>query len=136
MAFWFDTSGTDFSFKPGQYANFSFVEPLSPNIDDSSHVFSLASSPHHKDTVMIVLRMRDSAFKDALKKIPLGTKLKVSRPLGKFLLHEDSAQPAVFLAGGIGITPFLSMVEWHTEHQSPHKIQLFYSNRSPASTAF
>jgi len=137
MAFWFDTSGTDFSFKPGQYANFEFADAPNSNPDDNSHVFSLASSPHHKDSVMIAVRMRDSsAFKAALSKAPLGTKLKVSRPLGKFLLHEDPSKPAVFLAGGIGITPFLSIVGWHTHHKSPHRIRLFYSNRTPASTAF
>jgi len=136
MAFWFDTSGTDFSFKPGQYANFSLQEPVTENPDDGYRLFSLASSPHHKDTVLIVSRMRDTPFKNSLKTIPLGTKLKVTRPAGKFLLHEDTAKPAVFLAGGIGITPFLSMTEWLSTQNSPQKIYLFYSNRTPASTAF
>lgn len=134
MAFWFDTSGSDFSFKPGQYANFAL--PKASSSGEDSHVFSIASSPHHKDTLMIATRMRDTPFKSALKNIPLGTKVKVNRPAGRFFLHEESSKPAVFLAGGIGITPMLSMIEWATEKKSPHKIHLFYSNRSPQSTAF
>jgi ferredoxin-NADP reductase len=136
MAFWFDTSGADFSFKPGQYANFTLPEPLGGSPDDASHVFSLASSPHHKDFVMIATRMRSSAFKNALKDLSLGTKLKVQRPAGRFTLHEDHKIPAVLIAGGIGITPMRSMIEWATEKKSSPKLYLFYSNRIPQSTAF
>src|SRR5262249_53536713 len=125
MAFRFDTTGTDFSFKPGQYANFTLPEAPDGDGDHISHVFSLASSPHHKDFLMIATRMRGSVFKEVLKNLPLGTKLKIQRPAGRFLLHGDASQPAVFLAGGIGITPFLSMIEWATEKRSPHKIHLF-----------
>lgn len=134
MAFWFDTSETDFSFKPGQYANFAL--PKDSSSGEDSHVFSIASSPHHKDHLMIATRMRESPFKNALKNIPLGTKVKVNRPAGRFLLHEEISKPAVFLAGGIGITPMMSMIEWATEKKSPQKIHLFYSNRSPSTTAF
>src|SRR4029453_13180161 len=136
LAFWFDTTGTDLTFKPGQYANFTLTEAPDGNPDNASHLFSLASPPHHKDFLMIASRMRDSGFKNTLKTIPLGTRLQVNRPAGRFLLHEDASKPAIFLAGGIGITPFLSMIEWATEMKSPHKIHLFYSNRSPANTAF
>jgi ferredoxin-NADP reductase len=52
------------------------------------------------------------------------------------VLHENAARPAVFLAGGIGITPFLSMAR-HAAHQHlPHRLYLFYSNRRPEDAAF
>src|SRR5256885_16726580 len=50
--------------------------------------------------------------------------------------HEDAARPAVFLAGGIGVTPFLSMARHAAKEKRPHRILLFYSNRRPEDAAF
>jgi ferredoxin-NADP reductase len=85
---------------------------------------------------MVAMRMRNSAFKESLETIPLGTRLKVTSPMGSFTLHKDSSKPAVFLAGGIGITPIHSMIGWATEEKLPHELYLFYSNRTPEETAF
>ena len=52
------------------------------------------------------------------------------------VLHEDTARPAVFLAGGIGITPFLSMARHAAKNRLPHRIFLFYSNRRAEDAAF
>jgi ferredoxin-NADP reductase len=52
------------------------------------------------------------------------------------VLHEDAVRPAVFLAGGIGITPFLSMARHAAKQRLPHRIYLFYSNRHPEDAAF
>jgi ferredoxin-NADP reductase len=84
---------------------------------------------------MVAMRMRKSAFKESLQSIPLGTPLKVTSPRGSFTLHKDSSKPAVFLAGGIGITPICSMIGWATEETLPHRLYLFYSNRTPEETA-
>jgi ferredoxin-NADP reductase len=52
------------------------------------------------------------------------------------VLHDDETRPAVFLAGGIGITPFLSIAR-HAAHRGlPHRLYLFYSNRRPEDAAF
>ena len=64
---------------------------------------------------MVAMRMRNSAFKNSLKMIPLGAKLRVSPPIGSFTLHRYSSKPAVFLVGGIGITPVLSILAHATE---------------------
>ena len=56
--------------------------------------------------------------------------------MGSFTLHRDSSRPAVFLAGGIGITPVLSILAHATEQGSPHCIYLFYANRDPEKVAF
>lgn len=136
MAFWFDTAGTNFNFKPGQYATFTLINPPKTDEEGNMRQFSIASSPNNKKYMMIASRMRDTAFKNSLKNIKLGTKLKVSGPFGSFTLHEDSKKPAVFLAGGIGITPFRSIIEYAAQEKLPHKIYLFYSNKTPQSTAF
>jgi len=80
--------------------------------------------------------MRETRFKTALISAALGTKFRVSRPRGSFTLHKDSARPAVFLAGGIGITPVRSILDWATQERMPHKLYLFYSNREAVDAAF
>jgi ferredoxin-NADP reductase len=85
---------------------------------------------------MVAMRMRKSAFKESLNTFVLGTRLKVTSPTGSFTLHKDSSRPAVLLAGGIGITPMLSHIEWATEKKLDHKLYLFYCNRTPEETAF
>jgi ferredoxin-NADP reductase len=103
---------------------------------DNSRTFSLASSPHDNRPVMIAMRMRKTAFKTALKSTALGTKFIVSRPRGSFTLHRDTTRPAVFLAGGIGITPIRSIFQWVTQEHLPHRLYLFYSNRDADDAAF
>jgi len=98
MAFWFDTNGARFEFRAGQHADFVFTHPCTGSESDNSRTFSLASSPHDKEPIMIALRMRKTAFKSALKAAALGTKFIVSRPRGSFTLHRDITRPAVFLA--------------------------------------
>jgi ferredoxin-NADP reductase len=66
----------------------------------------------------------------------LGTKFTVSRPKGSFTPHRDVTKPAVFLAGGIGITPIRSILQWATQERLPHKLYLFYSNRQAEDAAF
>jgi ferredoxin-NADP reductase len=136
LAFWYDTDGTGYDFRAGQHADFSFVHPPVGCAGDNSRTFSLANSPHDKGLVMIAMRMREMGFKTALKAAALGTKFKVSRPRGSFSLHKDFARPAVFLAGGIGITPVRSILDWATQERMPHKLYLFYSNREAGDAAF
>jgi predicted ferric reductase len=55
---------------------------------------------------MVATRMRDTAFKRALGTLPLGAEVQIEGPFGNLILHNNAARAAVFLAGGIGITPF------------------------------
>ena len=136
MAFWFDTNGSSFPFRPGQHADFVFSHSFMGSESDNSRTLSLANSPDEKEPVTVAMRMSKSGFKTALKASPLGTKFIVSRPRGSFTLHMDVTRPAVFLAGGIGITPILSILQWATKQRSPHKLYLFYSNREADDAAF
>ena len=136
MAFWFDTNGTSYEFRAGQHADFRILHPFIRDEGGDSRTLSLASSPHEKGLVMIAMRMRETGFKTALKAAALGTKFRVSRPRGSFTFHKDISRPAVFLAGGIGITPVRSIVHWATQERLPHKLYLFYSNRDAQDVAF
>jgi len=136
VAFWLDANGASFDFRAGQHADFVFTDPSVQSESDNSRIFSLASSPHDKRPVMIAMRMRKTAFRNALKAAALGTKFTVSRPRGSFTLHRDVTKPAVFLTGGIGITPIRSILQWATQERLPHKLYLFYSNREAEDAAF
>jgi ferredoxin-NADP reductase len=136
MTFWFDTDGTGYDFRAGQHADFAFMHPSIGVESDNTRTFSFANSPHDTGLVMIAMRMRETGFKIALKAAALGTKFKVSRSRGSFTLHKDFARPAVFLAGGIGITPVRSILDWATQERLPHKLYLFYSNREAEDVAF
>src|SRR6266403_46557 len=131
MAFWFDTNGARYEFRAGQHADFVFGSE-----SDNYRTLSLASSPLDKEPIMIVMRMRKTVFKNALNAAALGTKFIVSRPRGSFTLHRDVTKPAVFIAGGIGITPIRSILQWVTQQRLPHKLYLFYSNREGDDAAF
>jgi len=80
--------------------------------------------------------MRETAFKRSLKGAPLATEVKISSAAGSFTLHKNRGKPAVFLAGGIGVTPFLSIVRQAHRDRLPHKLYLFYSNRRPEDAPF
>jgi ferredoxin-NADP reductase len=134
MSFYFDKPA-GFQFKPGQYLDCTLTDPPETDAEGNTRSFSLASAPEEKD-LMIVTRMRDTAFKRVLKKIPFGTQLKVEGPLGSFTLHSATSRPAVFLAGGIGITPFRSMMVNDARKGLARRIVLFYSNRRPEDAAF
>jgi ferredoxin-NADP reductase len=116
-----------FTHQAGQNALFSLHQESRP--------FTLASAPHEPE-LMIATRMRESTFKRALATLPIGASIRIDGPAGVMTLHEDGARPAVFLAGGIGITPFLSMVRDARARRLPHRIVLFYSNRRPQDAAF
>ncbi|HEY6303951.1 MAG TPA: FAD-dependent oxidoreductase [Terriglobales bacterium] len=124
-----------FGFKPGQSADLTLSNPPETDAEGNTRTLSIASCPF-EGQLMFATRMRDTAFKRSLKKIPLGTEVKIDQPMGSFTLHKNSSKPAVFLAGGIGITPFLSIVRQADHDRLPHRLYLFCSNRRPEDTPF
>ena len=136
MAFRFDITGTGYTFKAGQNAAFTLLDPPETDSAGNTRTLSFASSPNDLSSLMVAMRMRRSSFKNSLRALPLGAKLRVTSAIGSFSLHTDSSKPAVFLAGGIGITPVLSILAHATERALPHQIYVFYSNRDPRKAAF
>jgi ferredoxin-NADP reductase len=134
IAFHFEKP-TGFDFKPGQSADLTLPNPPETDAEGNVRTFSIASAPF-EDQLMFATRMRDTAFKRSLKKMPLGTVVKMDPAMGSFTLHKNSAKPAVFLAGGIGVTPFSSIVRQADHDRAPHKLYLFYSNRRPEDAPF
>ncbi|MFB3917458.1 MAG: FAD-dependent oxidoreductase [Terriglobales bacterium] len=125
-----------FEFRAGQALDLTLIEPPETDAEGNTRAFSIASSPFESDHLMVATRMRDTAFKRALKTLPLGTNVRIEGPSGSFTLHNNAKKPAVFLIGGIGITPVLSILRQATREKRPHQLYLFYSNRRPEDAAF
>jgi ferredoxin-NADP reductase len=125
----------NFDFKAGQSADFTLINPPETDAEGNTRAFSIAS-PQHEPELMITTRMRNTAFKRTLKSMKIGTELTIDGPFGSMTLHSNASRPAVFLAGGIGITPFRSMVLRAAKDHLPHPLYLFYSNRYPEAAAF
>jgi ferredoxin-NADP reductase len=134
MAFHFEKP-SGFSFTAGQFADVTLTGPPETDAEGNTRTFSIASPPFANELVFTT-RMRNSAFKRSLKKLPLATTVKIGPAAGSFTLHKNLAMPAVFFAGGIGITPFLSILLQADRDRLSQKLYLFYSNRRPEDAAF
>ena len=134
MAFHFEKP-SGFSFRAGQFADVTLADPLETDAKGNTRTFSIASPPFANELVFTT-RIRDTAFKRSLKKVPLTAEVKISQAAGSFTLHKNLAKPAIFLAGGIGITPFFSILQQADRDRLSQKLYLFYSNRRPEDTAF
>jgi ferredoxin-NADP reductase len=135
MAFVFDRPN-GFDFAAGQYVNVILPNPPHSDAEGNRRTFSIASPPHEAAALWVVTRMTGSAMKRSLAEVGLGTPIEILGPAGSFTLHQDASVPAVFIAGGIGITPFRSMVHDAVRRRLPHRITLIYSNRNPQGAAF
>ena len=132
----FDLLGEEVDFTPGQY--FFVTLPDVGRQDDKGlrrHI-TVVTSPNEKGVLGLATRMRDSAFKQSLAELPVGAEVEVEQPKGDFALPADASRPLVFVAGGIGITVFRSMLRYIREERLPYRVTLIYSNRDRESTAF
>ena len=118
----------------GQFAFFD-IGGVSNDPKGPIRHFTIASSPT-EDFIMISTRIRDTPYKKRLSSLEEGAKVKVRGPEGKFVLHEDYSKAAVLLSGGIGVTPFRSMIKYATDKQLPLKINMFDSNRDQANILY
>ena len=134
MAFYF-SKPAEYSYRAGQSARLAVINPLETDMKGNSRTFNLASAPQDAE-LMIATRLRGSVFKRTLQMAPVGTVFRIGEAGGALVLHKNPLRPAVFLAGGIGITPFLSILRHAAYAALPHQIYLFYSNPRPALAAF
>lgn len=106
-----------FFFYGGQY--------LDVGLGDDTRAFTISSSST-EDFLMITTKVGISDFKKHLASLKTGDTLTTSHPAGTFIL--DETEPAVFIAGGIGITPFRSMIKYAVDQKLNTPITFFYSN--------
>ncbi|HXU19677.1 MAG TPA: FAD-dependent oxidoreductase [Verrucomicrobiae bacterium] len=123
------------TFKAGQFIDMTLLDPSETDSEGNTRGFSIASGPH-EEMLMVATRIRDTAFKRVLKTMPIGTAVKIEGPSGDLTLPNNFKRAVALLAGGIGITPFRSMLVRAAKEKLPHRIFLFYSNRRPEDAPF
>src|SRR6202041_3886106 len=133
-AFYFEKP-EDFQFQAGQFVNFTLLNTGGTDLEGNTRALSIASAPHERN-LMVAMRLRTTAFKRTLNSLPLGTELLLQGPYGSMTLPRNTARPAVLLAGGIGITPFRSLIRNAAESLSSRRLFLFYSVRVAEEAAF
>jgi ferredoxin-NADP reductase len=124
-----------FTFRAGQFLDWTLVNSLETDAEGNMRAFSIIATPQD-GYIGIATRMRDTAFKRNLKNAQPGLEVEIDGPIGSFVLHQKATRAAIMLVGGIGITPFFSIIKDATERKLPHKMYLFYSNRRPEDTVF
>jgi len=132
MTFRFSTEGTGFRYLSNQAVRVSL-----PGVDDpwgAVRSFSLSSSPSEPGSIAVTCKISDTPFKQALARLQPGETADVYGPLGMFLF--DGSRPSVFLAGGIGITPFRGMLRYAADTGSSASKRLLYSARVPEEFIF
>lgn len=126
----------NFSFQPGQYVDMTIPDKLEPQDSNNIHSFSLASAPFEQELIIATRIRPESLFKQTMQQLELKDTVTIQGPLGEFLLAKKTTQPAVFIAGGIGITPFYSILKQAAHDKRQQQLLLFYSNRTHADAPF
>lgn len=134
MAFYFEKPA-GFEYRAGQFADYTLINPPETDEEGNTRGFSLITAPY-EEAIGAATRLRDTAFKRVLRDLPIGAEVKLDAPYGDFTLHKNEATPAVFLIGGIGVTPVRSMLAQATHDKTAHKITLLHANRTPADAPF
>ncbi|HEV8099684.1 MAG TPA: FAD-dependent oxidoreductase [Gaiellaceae bacterium] len=132
----FDLQGEEVDFRAGQYF---WVELPDRGHEDEKGLrrhISVVTSPTERGVLGLCTRVRDTAFKNTLAELEVGDEVDVEQPKGDYVLPEDTSPHYVFVAGGIGITVFRSMLRYIADTGESYRVTLVYSNRDRASTPF
>lgn len=120
---------TEFNFKPGQYVWLLLENPLFEGSKEQRRAFSIISSAQQKKTFSIIVREGDSIYKKTLFSLAIGAPAQIRGPHGSaFTLDNITNQPYVFIAGGVGISPFLSILRSLDMYEQSPKITLININ--------
>jgi ferredoxin-NADP reductase len=126
-----------FTYTAGQYARWRLGHPDSDE-RGITRPFTISSSPT-EEFLMLTTKFaqdRGSTFKRALAGLEVGSEILFEGPKGEFILPDDENQEVVFLGGGVGITPFRSMIKFSTDTHSPRIIRLIYANKAPGDIIY
>ncbi|HEY4502493.1 MAG TPA: FAD-dependent oxidoreductase [Candidatus Paceibacterota bacterium] len=119
----------DFIYRAGQSMRFTV-----PALGEE-RTFSIITAPHELD-LAFAMRVRGSAFKKYVRQLKRGETIVASGPFGTFGLQEDATKPALYIAGGIGITIFISMLSHLRYTRQNHPITVLYSNRNEEDISY
>lgn len=124
------------AYLPGQYMEWTLGH-VDPDIRGNRRYFTLASSPTEKMLRLGVKFPQDlSSFKQAMLDMGRGATIVAAQLAGDFTLPHDLSQKCVLIAGGIGITPFRSMIKYALDKDERRPLTLFYAARTSAELVY
>lgn len=123
-----------FAFAPGQYVEVTLLSPPFDDAQGPTRAMSIASGPAD-DELLIVMRLRDTAFKRSIAAMRLGSPLLLDGPADDLRVTRDADRHTIFVAGGVGIAPFRSALR-QALVDGDLDATLFYSNRRPEDAAY
>lgn len=125
------------SFIPGQFLYYTLPKLNYPDPRGTTRHFTISSSPTESNLVGLTTRIREeSGYKKTLDELPIGSLVDGEGPNGTFILNDNDLGPHVFIAGGIGITPFRSIIKYAIDKKLKTDMTLIYSNSIPEEIAF
>jgi glycine betaine catabolism B len=126
---------TPFNFIPGQFLKYTLPHE-NPDDRGITRFYTIASAPH-EEHIQVTTRFaeKSSTFKDALRKLEPGATIEAIGPNGGFT-NTEPEKPAVFIAGGIGITPFRSMMMDFDNNHIMARVTMLYGSRTPDNILF
>lgn len=117
------------NFLPGQYCYLTLPFLKYPDSRGATRHFTISSSPTEGDLLRVTTRIREeSGYKKTLAELPIGAEVEAEGPAGTFTFSKSETGCHIFLAGGIGITPFRSMIKHVSDNSLPLAVYLIYSN--------
>ncbi len=127
--------GRSLRYRPGQFAFFHFNRP-GVDATGEEHAWTIASSPSETDGLMLAIKELGD-FTHTIGMTKPGDVVTVHGPFGRFShrLHKGNDE-LVFIAGGIGITPFRSMIRWLVDRAENRRVLLLYANKSAGDIPF
>lgn len=135
-SFFFETE-KEIKYLPGQFFYFTLPKLTYKDARGATRHFTLSSSPTEGKIIRMTTRMRkESGYKKTLDELEIGVTIEGEGPSGEFILDENEPGPHVFLTGGIGITPFRSIIKYHLDKDLLTKIHFIYSNKTPELISF
>lgn len=136
MTFVFDLAKQNYLYIAGQFAFFELDNLRFEDPRGKRRHFTLSSSPTEDGIVQFTTRLRGFGLKETLRQAPLGLEVELEGARGRFCLPESADAPIVLLGGGIGVTPFRSMLRYAADELLPHQITMLYAAASPDHLAF
>lgn len=130
------TADKKLNFKPGQYLEWTLAHEKMDN-RGMRRYFTIASSPTEQDIIMgVKFYEKPSSYKQSLISLESAKTIVASQLTGDFTLPKDKNKKLIFLAGGIGVTPFRSMIKYLIDKNEKRDIIIFYSNKSFSDIAY
>jgi len=124
--------GKSFSYQPGQ---FQFLKLIRPDRLSEEHPFTISSSPSQEGSITATIK-ESGNYTNTIGQTKAGDKALLEGPFGRFSFVHYDVKKFLFIAGGVGITPLMSMIRFLRDTEDPRAVRLIYGNKQQSDIIF